>query len=291
MPYRKPLFIVADDVAHTRNLVAEVLRGAGYDNIRHASDGNRLLQLTDEYGPRVVITTSRLPGLSGLEYTRMIRAGYRTVSRQLSIIAMTDTPTKAFLDAARESGVDEMLVRPFTAQAVLLRVKAVMERPREFIDSAKFIGPCRRRKMVDDYTGPLRRFVDPVEDQPGAPIWESETNRAVVRLCVQKISESVQGLTPGDRRKLREVFAAVKATEVQAETQRDEVMGAAARSLGRYLTSVGAAGAMDAEIIKTHIDSMHALGVLSSAQFNERQSLVDGLERIVDKKLGRRRAA
>ena len=48
---------------------------------------------------------------------------------------------------------------------------------------------------------------------PGAPLWESEPSRAVVRLCVQKISESVKALTPGDRKKLREVYAAVKQTE------------------------------------------------------------------------------
>ena len=70
-----------------------------------------MLEQTVEYEPRIVITTSRLPEMSGLEYTRLIRGGYKNVSRLLSIIVMTDTPTKAFLDAAQASGVDEMLVR------------------------------------------------------------------------------------------------------------------------------------------------------------------------------------
>ena len=34
----------------------------------------------------------------------MIRAGYKQVSRQTSIIVMTDTPTKGFLAAAQQSG-------------------------------------------------------------------------------------------------------------------------------------------------------------------------------------------
>ena len=105
--------IVADAVSHTRNLVADVLRSLGYYSILHANDGKELLELTVEYEPRIVITTSRLPELSGLEYTRLIRSGYQNVSRLLSVIVMTDTPTRTFLDAAQASGVDEMLVRPF----------------------------------------------------------------------------------------------------------------------------------------------------------------------------------
>lgn len=287
--FRRYRIVIADQVAQTRNLVSEVLRGAGFSNILHARDGKELLDLTEEYAPRIVITTSRLPGLSGLEFTRLIRAGYRNVPRELPIIAMTDTPTRVFLDAARESGVDEMLVRPFTAHAIILRVKAVLERPRVFVDSIKYVGPCRRRRMVEEYDGPLRRFIDPVDDMPGAPAWESEPNRAVVRICVQKISELAGVLTNGDRKKLREIYSAVKETETIADDTRDVILAAAARSLGRYITAIGAAGVLDEEVVSTHIDAMHTLGMLTSAQHVEREKLVEGLGRIVDKKLGRAR--
>jgi CheY-like chemotaxis protein len=289
--HKKALFIVADQTMQTRNLISEVLRGAGFDNILHARDGQELIDLTLEYNPQIIITTSRLPVVSGLDFCRMIRAGYKHVPRTLAIIAMTNTATKVFLDHARDAGVDEMLVRPFTAQAVLLRVQSVLERPREFIDSASYVGPCRRRRSFDSYDGPLRRFTDPIGDEDGAPMWEKETARAAVRLCVQKISQTVQGLTDGDRRKLREVYSAVKETEQKADEMRDVMLGMAARSLGRYITAVGASGSLDPETVKTHIDAMHTLGLLTSTQHEERQKLVDGLERIVDKKLGRTRAA
>jgi len=288
MTYFYHRIIVADQLAQTRNLVSEVLRGGGFSNILHVRDGQELLDATVEHGPRVVITTSRLPGLSGLEFTRLIREGYKNVPRELSIIAMTDTPTKAFLDAAQNSGVDEMLVRPFTAQAILLRVKAVLDRPREFVDSAKYIGPCRRRRMVEDYVGPMRRFIDPTDDMPGAPPWESEPNRQVVRLCVQKISEHVATLTPGDRKKLRDIYAAVKETEAKADEMLDAMLAAASRSLGRYIMAIGANGVVDTEVVTTHIDAMHTLSMLGSAHHAEREKMVDGLQRIVDKKLGRK---
>jgi DNA-binding response OmpR family regulator len=286
-----PTFLIADSDTHSRNLLAEVLRAAGYFMINTVRDGNELLARTAEMTPRVVITASRIPGLSGLEYTRMIRAGYREVSRQTSIIVMTDTPTKAFLEAAQQSGADEMLVRPFSSQSVLLRVKSVLERPREFIDCAVYVGPCRRRRMVEEYDGPMRRFIDPIGDQPTAAIWEHADNRTAVRACVKKISELSNGLTPGDRRKLREIFFAVKETEQKADEVKDQMMGEAARSLGRYITAVGATGTAEPDVLRTHIDAMHTLGVLTGEHHEERENLVAGLKKVVDKRLGRMRAA
>lgn len=288
MTYFSHRIIIADQLAQTRNLVSEVLRGGGFANIIYARDGQELLDSTVEYQPRIVITTSRLPGLSGLEYTRKIREGYVSVPRELSIIAMTDTPTKAFLEAAQSSGVDEMLVRPFTAQAIMLRIRAVLDHPREFVDSAKYIGPCRRRRMVDDYIGPMRRFIDPMDGAPGTPPWESEPSRKVVRLCVQKISEQVSALTPGDRTKLRSIYTAVKETEAKADEMLDVILASASRSLGRYIMAIGANGVLDPEVVTTHIDAMHTLGMLGSAQHSERENLVEGLHRIVDKRLGRK---
>lgn len=283
--------IVADPVTHTRNLVADVLRSLGFYSIIHARDGKELLEQTIEYEPRIVIATSRLPELSGLEYTRLIRAGYKNVSRLLSIIVMTDTPTKAFLDAAQASGVDEMLVRPFAAQALQVRIKAVMERPRPFVDSAVYVGPCRRRRMVEDYAGPLRRFVDPTDDMPGASPWELEPNRQAVRKCVARISELSTGLTAGDRKKLRDIYSATKETEGIADETKDAMLGAAARSLGRYIMAVGANGLPDPEVLTTHIDAMHTLGLLNGSQHRERELLIEGLVSVVDKRLGRTKAA
>ena len=69
------------------------------------------------------------------------------------------------------------------------------------------------------------------------------------------------------------------------------MLQSAARSLGRYIVATGAEGALDIETVETHIDAMQTLGSLTGAQHKERQKLVDGLERVVDKKLGRKRAA
>src|SRR5690606_13376223 len=114
--------------------------------------------------------------------------------------------------------------------AVIERVVAVLKLKGEFVDSAVYVGPCRRRRLPEDYNGPMRRFMDPIDDMPGAPPWENEAHRVVVRKCVQKISECMVGLSSRDRRMLRQIYSAVKETESVANEARDEALGAAARS-------------------------------------------------------------
>ncbi len=103
-----------------------------------------------------------------------------------------------------------------------------------------------------------------------------------------RISELAVGLSPGDRRKLREIYAAVRDVEQIADDVRDQSMGDAARSLGRYITAIGGAGAIDAEVITTHIDAMQKLGKLGGGILAERDQLVQGLVAVVDKRLGRK---
>lgn len=282
--------LICDDNVHTRRMVSEVLRHLGFNKVEMCKTGDELLKLTLDYHPRIVFTSSRVPGISGLEYTRLIRAGFKTVKRETSIIVMTNTPTSAFLEAAQTSGVDEVLVRPFAPAALTARIEAVLARPRRFIESQHYVGPCRRRRMVDEYAGPMRRFSDPLEEEEETPIWESEENRALVRECVRKISELTKGLSPTDRRKLREIYAAVQETEELADEMRDEMLASAARSFGRYITGIGASGDIDPEVIRTHIDSMQQLSQLGAKDHAEREALVAGLVKVVDKRLKGRTA-
>ncbi len=284
-------FLLCDDNQYTRKLVADVLAGAGFERMYFANSGAELLKLTVEYQPRIVITSSRVPALSGLEYTRIIRGGYATVNRALPIIVMTNTPTTKFLDSAREAGADEMLLRPFNGAALLARVEAVLLRPRRFVESVDYVGPCRRRRMLEEHRGAPRRFTDPLE-QAEKPLWEAEGNRELVRVCVTKISELslALALAPGDRRKLREIYGAVRDTEQLADDVRDQSLGEAARALARYITAIGGAGIVDPEVVTTHVDAMQKLGYLTAQHTAEREQLVQGLVAIVDKRLNRKQS-
>ncbi len=285
----KGTVLVADAAPYTRRLVADVLRGAGFQSIVNCRDGLELIERTETHHPIAVVTTSRLPEISGLEYTRTIRAGFRSVPRNLSIVAMTDTPTRAFLYAARDSGVDQMLVRPFSANSIIARIGHAMRRPRAFVDSISYAGPCRRRDTTRDFQGQMRRLDDPLDELLFRMPWESEEHRKAIRTKAQAMGKLAVVFVPGDRRQLRQISEGARDIEQTAAQAKDDVLVDAARSLARYIVGMGASSGFDKSILETHIDAMIALSFLAGEQSAKRRSLADGLKILVDKQFRRSR--
>ena len=278
--------VVADEQGHVRRLGGGVLRTEGFNNVWVARDGEELLTKVVESAPKVVFAMSDLPKISGIEFVRTIRHGYQQINSSMSVILMTNQATASALDDMRRAGVDEVLVCPFSANALMARLESVFLRPRRFIESANYRGPCRRRKMLEEYGGPLRRFIDPIDDGKTAEPWEAESNRALARLCVEKISQMSADITPGDRRKLREIYSATQDTEQLADDVQDKQLGDSARSLSRYIVALGANGNIDPDVVSTHIDAMQKLCIMGSEHSAAREKLVEGLAAVVDKRLG-----
>lgn len=284
--YRNKVILIADDGGHTRRLMVDVLKNAGFSKFVCPGPEDDLRHQIEVNVPQIVIIPGLLGSIDPFELVRDVRAGKTRVSRTLPIILYTSLMTQAMLGAARSAGVDEMLVLPFSASALLSRIEAVLQRPRAFIECKVYRGPCRRRRMLEDYGGPLRRFTDPLEDENALAPWEAESNKALVRLAVEKISKLSDTLSVSDRRKLREIYAAAKDTEDLADDLKDVQLGDSARSLGRYIVAIRADGEIDPEVVATHIDAMQKLCMLDSSAIKERQQLADGLVAVVDKRLG-----
>src|SRR5690606_2302087 len=73
---------------------------------------------------------------------------------------------------ARDAGIHEFMVKPFTAGDLLRRVANVTLKPRDWIEAVNYVGPDRRRFNSGEYKGPqkrkadLARAVDPVAARP-----------------------------------------------------------------------------------------------------------------------------
>ena len=276
--------LLAISSAHAKNLLVDILRAHGFVNTAWARSKPEVLQFLLDYRPKIVMIVAEYPDISAVQFARLIRGGYGGLNRATSILATSATITPVLLDDLRKAGVDEIFGQPFSNSAVMARVESVLLRPRRFIDGVNYRGPCRRRKMLDDYGGPTRRLTDPIKEE--GEVWEAESNRALVRLCVAKISEIGKDLNEIDRTKLRAIYSAAQDTEQIASDTQDEKLAEAARSLNRYIVGVGAMNAADSEVVTMHISAMQALSILGSAYEKEREELVRGLHAVVDKRLG-----
>ena len=68
------------------------------------------------------------------------------------------------MTAARDAGVNEFVVKPFSAQGLFTRIQAVIEKPRPFVKVSGYFGPDRRRRRRP-FEGEERRHTDAKADE------------------------------------------------------------------------------------------------------------------------------
>lgn len=117
---------------------------------------------------------------SGLELTRKIRKDPTSPNPFTPIILMTGYSQKSRVIKARDSGITEFLVKPFTAKALYQRIEQLIERPRSFVKCDNYFGPDRRRKRDGEYSGPDRRYDGMTRSAQATPVIpEGKTNAAL----------------------------------------------------------------------------------------------------------------
>ena len=100
------------------------------------------------------------PGLHHLSYGMVDLPEGKMKSREGTVVDADDLIADV-IEEARDAGVTEFLVKPFTANDIARRITHVINRPRDFIETQDFFGPDRRRRRDDTtYKGPLRRGDD-----------------------------------------------------------------------------------------------------------------------------------
>jgi CheY-like chemotaxis protein len=145
-----------------RSIVVAILRGVGIGIIHEASDGADAMEVMRAGVPDIVIVDLNMSPIDGLEFTRMIRTADDSPFPFVPIIMMTGHTERTKVTAARDSGVNELVAKPISAKTLLDRMVAVIDRPRPFIKTATYTGPCRRRGggSGKEYLGELRRKSD-----------------------------------------------------------------------------------------------------------------------------------
>jgi two-component system phosphate regulon response regulator PhoB len=118
------ILIVEDEEALTLllryNLEAE---GYGVETVPRGDEADLLLK---ERAPDLVILDWMLPGLSGIELCRRLRA--RPETKQLPIIMLTARGEESERVRGLATGADDYVVKPFSVPELMARVSALLRR-------------------------------------------------------------------------------------------------------------------------------------------------------------------
>jgi two-component system OmpR family response regulator len=117
--------VVADDDADILDLVVFMLTQAGFD-AEGVSDGVAALAAIEADPPRLAILDIMMPGMSGIEVLRKVRAS-ETIA-DLDVILLTARTRDADVDTGFAAGASDYVIKPFSPRELLKRVNGVLAR-------------------------------------------------------------------------------------------------------------------------------------------------------------------
>lgn len=114
--------LIVEDDWDLRKMMGDYLRNEGYSIVLEA-DGNEALTLWQKRLPDLIILDWMLPGLSGLEIAKSVRA-----AGNIPIIMVTARGEEPDVVVGLEIGADDYLVKPVSLRQLTARVHAVLRR-------------------------------------------------------------------------------------------------------------------------------------------------------------------
>jgi two-component system, OmpR family, KDP operon response regulator KdpE len=114
--------LVIDDDPQIRRVMRATLIGHGYE-VLDARNGEDGLEKAAEDPPSLVLLDMNMPGLSGLETCRLLRAG-----SDVPVIILSVRNTEKDKVAALDAGADDYITKPFSIEELLARIRAALRR-------------------------------------------------------------------------------------------------------------------------------------------------------------------
>jgi len=155
--------LVIDDNQPIRTLIRSLLLDFGVGVVDVAASGEEGWENYKKYKPDIIFVDWRMEDMDGLEFTMKIRRDEESPTPTVPVIMMTGFTNKERVFQARDSGVTEFLIKPFTVQGLSRHLSHVIENPRQFIVAPGFVGPDRRRRNDPEMASQSRRKSDEVE--------------------------------------------------------------------------------------------------------------------------------
>jgi two-component system, response regulator PdtaR len=115
--------LICEDEGVTVMQWKKALSRAGYEVVGEAIEGNRGVELARELEPDLILMDLNMPGLGGVEATRLIMQ-----ERPVPIIVLTAYSDDKAVDDALDAGACSYLVKPIVGEQLIPAIKAAVAR-------------------------------------------------------------------------------------------------------------------------------------------------------------------
>ncbi len=201
--------VIADADRPMAELLQKILRELGMSNISLANCGRKALEIIKSQYVDILITEWEMSPLDGINLIKTLRNSENPYFALLPIIMLTARATTDDVIQARDKGVTEFLVKPYTTKTLYRQLEHVIDFPRHFIISHEYTGPDRRRINAAP-PKQERRHLKPVDCPTIVKI--KKQNGKILRLLPRKELRKKMGI----KNSLREIITPQMLAEAQA---------------------------------------------------------------------------
>ena len=118
--------LVVDDFSTMRRIVKNLLGDLGFTNITEADDGKTAWPLLQASSFDFVVTDWNMPGMTGIELLKTIRADAR-IGKTPVLMVTAEAQRDQIIEAA-QAGVNGYIIKPFNAQTLKEKIDKIFQR-------------------------------------------------------------------------------------------------------------------------------------------------------------------
>ena len=118
--------LVVDDFSTMRRIIKNILKEIGYVNVDEADDGSTALEKLKGGGFDFVVTDWNMPNMPGIDLLRAIRLD--PALKHTPVLMVTAEAAKENVVIAVQAGVNNYIVKPFTAAALKERIDLILNK-------------------------------------------------------------------------------------------------------------------------------------------------------------------
>ena len=166
--------LIVDDNEHMRILLRTLLLAMNIRKVHEYEDGAAAINDLAVARPDFILTDLSMSPMDGLYFTHAIRHLADDKLNLTPVVMITGHTERRRIESARDAGVNEILVKPVTAAGLFQRIEEIIFRPRPFVRTKDYCGPCRRRHATANFAGPWRR----ASDKEGGVEWQAPPAQA-----------------------------------------------------------------------------------------------------------------
>jgi DNA-binding response OmpR family regulator len=159
--------MIIEDSSFIASLLSSALKNMGVGAIFMATsfeDAKTILGRMNSFSSTdnidVVMTDWLTPAGDGSDFIKWLRENRADSLKYLPVIVCSAFADQELVQLSRDSGANEVLVKPVSAEKIAHRILYVIDKPRPYIQTPDFFGPDRRRQEKK-YVGKERRLLDP----------------------------------------------------------------------------------------------------------------------------------